>query len=906
MDIIERHRTAFSEIGSQLFGDLEKYLESVLKKGVEEQVEQEKVIRILKGRLDGQGLLLDVHEKSKLEYLKKIAEQKDEIHHLKCELAEALVENANLEDRLAPKVKSGRGRRRRALGTPPRELLEGKENLTPLPSALSLASPPQRLPTLERAVSPPLKSSIQTSISSNIAGGRGVQTEDLYSNDQATQTSPIHGHENFAEAYHELTTRYDSVRSETLKLKNAYLELQEKYIKNKKVWEAWIKTDKERIEKSKKRKREGTMVPEDGGRQCLDGNTTSITPTMSKTPYTKPPSLSPNKPILIPGTSHAIPMKPSIFAKSRGSIGKTGSEDLGVDVKTSSGTKVTQKGLLSSMEGARSELTESNEKPPSLPAALGAGAEAPTATRESPKSTPAAITQDHASDTESDSGESPDINTTPTQKLYDRPRPNMVSNVPKAGGEKDNRCTEGGSISDPVMIKSESSTASSEGFGYHLYEQESLDLDDIGHKPDTPRKRQRTANPLPREGPTSSTNSSGRPGWINGGFTVNRIPGAPQTQDPTTVEDTQDEDEGIMWNNQDDALFQEPSSSPMHPVGVFYQRKSRVPPGIASTKSTVPAHKSPDTSKNEAGTSPPPTESVNKPSLSTPVRRVTASDKGRSGRGISEKPKAKRRVAARDSIAQITEDGTSGVDDIETSDISEEQKKLEGIPKLSEMLHSPRTPSLSHLEKTARTWDSAPPKNTRRKEPEISGSTSEPPNRKAQKNWVDAIGYPKEKQKSCSRQTKLDISHFRVNPRVNDGRDYAFAETVRNREARKCLPGCAKSCCKGLSGFVEVAGLPSSPPKGPRWRSSSPASTDAVCDEGEVALDAKFTAKFGRHRDAFPRRKSPPGFWNADFPDTQDLERQYEAAEEMRVQKVEEMRREAEKGGKGRYIYKDR
>lgn len=52
-----------------------------------------------------------MHERSKSEHLKKIADQKDEIHHLKCELAEAVVENGNLEELLA--VKSDRGLRRK-------------------------------------------------------------------------------------------------------------------------------------------------------------------------------------------------------------------------------------------------------------------------------------------------------------------------------------------------------------------------------------------------------------------------------------------------------------------------------------------------------------------------------------------------------------------------------------------------------------------------------------------------------------------------------------------------------------------------------------------------------------------------------------------------------------------------
>ena len=43
-------------------------------------------------------------------------------------------------------------------------------------------------------------------------------------------------------------------------------------------------------------------------------------------------------------------------------------------------------------------------------------------------------------------------------------------------------------VARPVIIKTEFH-ASSEGFGYHIFDQESLDLDDIGQKPQTPPKR---------------------------------------------------------------------------------------------------------------------------------------------------------------------------------------------------------------------------------------------------------------------------------------------------------------------------------------------------------------------------------------------------------------------------------
>ncbi|KAK8089286.1 hypothetical protein PG997_004247 [Apiospora hydei] len=45
-------------------------------------------------------------------------------------------------------------------------------------------------------------------------------------------------------------------------------------------------------------------------------------------------------------------------------------------------------------------------------------------------------------------------------------------------------------------------------------------------------------------------------------------------------------------------------------------------------------------------------------------------------------------------------------------------------------------------------------------------------------------------------QWSLRLEDFKINPKHNDGLDYAFSEVVRNKEDRLCLPGCVKEeCC---------------------------------------------------------------------------------------------------------------
>jgi hypothetical protein len=62
--------------------------------------------------------------------------------------------------------------------------------------------------------------------------------------------------------------------------------------------------------------------------------------------------------------------------------------------------------------------------------------------------------------------------------------------------------------------------------------------------------------------------------------------------------------------------------------------------------------------------------------------------------------------------------------------------------------------------------------------------------------------------------------------------------------------------------------------------------------------------RYGRHRDRFARRPSPPGYWNPDFPSTQDIEKSKEEGERMERSLVEDRWREAMRGG-GRWLFRD-
>ncbi len=173
----------------------------------------------------------------------------------------------------------------------------------------------------------------------------------------------------------------------------------------------------------------------------------------------------------------------------------------------------------------------------------------------------------------------------------------------------------------------------------------------------------------------------------------------------------------------------------------------------------------------------------------------------------------------------------------------------------------------------------------------------------------------------------LKVDDFKVNPKFNYGLDYAFTETVRNRDARRCLPGCSRPECCGTTfrKLVEIGGAPE------LHRRSLWSDSQETVDEEERLLEEHLgddrgrlksisaderrsllteartrlvADKYGRHRQAFERRPTPPGFWRTDMPSTQEAERDREEAKKLERQKVEERYKDAKRGG-GRWLFRD-
>jgi hypothetical protein len=163
---------------------------------------------------------------------------------------------------------------------------------------------------------------------------------------------------------------------------------------------------------------------------------------------------------------------------------------------------------------------------------------------------------------------------------------------------------------------------------------------------------------------------------------------------------------------------------------------------------------------------------------------------------------------------------------------------------------------------------------------------------------------------------ELKISDFKPNPAYNHGYSYAFSETVRNRDARACLPGCTKPECCG-STFRALAAAAAQLPSSQEEDLLEDFLGDAYdpkrianmtqSERSELVLQARtrqMATKHGKHKQAYTRATTPPGFWRADFPTTQEQMEDREKAAQMELGIVEERRREALRRG-GRWLFRD-
>lgn len=159
----------------------------------------------------------------------------------------------------------------------------------------------------------------------------------------------------------------------------------------------------------------------------------------------------------------------------------------------------------------------------------------------------------------------------------------------------------------------------------------------------------------------------------------------------------------------------------------------------------------------------------------------------------------------------------------------------------------------------------------------------------------------------------LRLEDFKINPKYA-GAEFAFRDSLRSKEQQRCLPGCTKTeCCGAFIKAVEMGARPTNKSDaevlesflGECWEQIMGAyprdKRDNILKQARATALAK---EHGKHRQAFERRSTPPGYWRTDMPTTQEAADDRAKAQEMVRQKVEERWREAMRGNE-RWLFRD-
>jgi hypothetical protein len=161
---------------------------------------------------------------------------------------------------------------------------------------------------------------------------------------------------------------------------------------------------------------------------------------------------------------------------------------------------------------------------------------------------------------------------------------------------------------------------------------------------------------------------------------------------------------------------------------------------------------------------------------------------------------------------------------------------------------------------------------------------------------------------------RLGLRHFKINPDANQGLDFAYDTVIRRKDERKCISGCTRpGCCREkFHAMARLAGPPATTEGSNDGEDEQEMLEDYLGEEKHL-LDqlsaeerqsllhearARHMANlYSKHRHDHQRPSTPPGFWRTDMPNTQELEHDREAANNLEREKVKERYREAMRGG---------
>lgn len=294
---------------------------------------------------------------------------------------------------------------------------------------------------------------------------------------------------------------------------------------------------------------------------------------------------------------------------------------------------------------------------------------------------------------------------------------------------------------------------------------------------------------------------------------------------------------------------------------------------------------------------------------------------------VKAKDRANRGAEA---IPAVTEDGEDHIrsDDSKPADPKSSEKRDTGVYKRLDALLAAPSPSNTHLSRSEhRSGRSASPVAKPARAPFLCKSSSDlardavvlptrpltrflPPRPRPSRG-------PEDDEPLRSRPlSRLNLSHFKLNPDVNDGYALAYGETVRNKEARKCLPGCVRpECCGGqMEALADTLAQDISISEddlliyllGPRSEDKIRGLTDVARENLLYEARAKRVADtYGKmHRHLHQRAQSPINFWSADMPGSQEEKKHRDEAKRREREEVERRQREALQGD-GKWVFAD-
>ncbi|KAM0555065.1 hypothetical protein ACHAPJ_006414 [Fusarium lateritium] len=168
--------------------------------------------------------------------------------------------------------------------------------------------------------------------------------------------------------------------------------------------------------------------------------------------------------------------------------------------------------------------------------------------------------------------------------------------------------------------------------------------------------------------------------------------------------------------------------------------------------------------------------------------------------------------------------------------------------------------------------------------------------------------------------SQLRPDDFKINPEANEGHDFAFSDVIRDRDERSRMQGCTDMhCCGKHFRALAISQRPDPPLTALQRQEEQKLLEEYMGDftyrlgtmdkkeRDELWIEAKtqeLANKYGKHRYHYSRMQSPPGFWNADFPNTQEIEAERSEAAKREKQTVRDRHREAMRPG-GRWLFRD-